>query len=71
MLFLIICLLLFIVIIRLFNKKEHFPFLISSPPKRNVSYDLRCDPYIPKTYNGPWAQSTIDYYYRPKCLNLI
>ena len=44
--------------------------MISSPPKRNVSYDLRCDPYIPKTYKGPWGQSTIDYYHRPKCLNL-
>ena len=39
-----------------------------SPPKRNVSYDLRCDPYIPKRNLGPWRQSTIDYYHRPKCL---
>ena len=52
------------------KNQEYFPFMISSPPKRNISYDLRCDPYIPKINISPWSQSTINYYYRPKCLNL-
>lgn len=68
-LFILIILLLSIIIIKLINT-EHFPFLIPSPPKRNMSYDLRCDPYIPKRNISPWRQSTIDYYYRPKCLEL-
>jgi len=27
--------------------------------KRNMSYDIRGDPYIPRTYTGPWNQSTL------------
>ena len=59
-----------LVLIKKLNK-EHFPFLISSPPKRNMSHDIRCDPYIPHKNISPWHQSTIDYYYRTKCLELI
>ena len=43
--------------------------LIMSPPKRNMPLDLRCEPPNPKLNTGPFRQSTIDYYYRPKCLN--
>jgi hypothetical protein len=63
----LICLL-FIFLIFFIRKYEYFPIPHMSPPKRNVSYDLRCDPYIPKRNLGPWRQSTIDYYHRPKCL---
>ena len=67
--FIIGILLLSIILIK-YISIENFPFLIQSPPKRNMSYDLRCDPYIPKKNISPWGQSTIDYYYRPKCLEL-
>lgn len=46
---------------------ESFLPFYSSPPKRNMPYDLRCIPYIPKK-NFPWNNSSYDYYYRPKCL---
>ena len=61
-------LILLIFLIYIFKNYEYFPSPYISQPKRNVSYDLRCDPYIPKRNLGPWRQSTIDYYYRPKCL---
>ncbi len=44
-----------------------FPMMYSSPPKRNMPYDLRCMPYIPKR-NFIWNNSPYGYYYRPKCL---
>ena len=47
---------------------EFFPFGQLSPLKRNMPLDLRCEPEIPKKHHGPWRQSSIDYYYRPKCL---
>jgi len=50
------------------NSKEFFPFGQLSPLKRNMSLDLRCEPKIPKVFHSPWRQSSIDYYYRPKCL---
>ena len=50
---------------------EGFPFYEMSPPKRNMTLDLRCEPEIPKK-KYPFHNSTIDYYYRPKCLgNLL
>ncbi len=54
-----------------FNKKtieNYLPFPVySSPPRRNMPYDLRCMPYIPKRH-FPWNNSPYGYYYRPKCL---
>lgn len=53
-----------------FYKKNDEPFQIfmkMSPPKRNISLDLRCEPQIPKKKYG-FYNSTIDYYERPKCL---
>ena len=44
-----------------------FPYGYSSPPRRNMPYDLRCMPYIPKRHFA-WNNSPYDYYYRPKCL---
>jgi len=67
-LFLIISLLLICLII--LTTKENFRFFYSSPPTRNMSYDLRCEPRIPRLNMGPWRESTIDYY-RPKCLTDI
>lgn len=57
------------VIIVLLNliKEPYYPFYEMSPPKRNMSLDLRCEPEIPKK-KYPFHNSTIDYYYRPKCL---
>ena len=64
----ILYLILTLSLILFLKHREHFPFYHMTPPKRNVSYDLRCDPYIPKKNLGPWRHSTIDYYHRPKCL---
>lgn len=45
------------------------PYYYSSPPKRNMPYDLRCiPPPIPRRLRVPWNNSPYDYYYRPKCL---
>jgi|APSaa5957512493_1039668.scaffolds.fasta_scaffold145072_2 hypothetical protein len=53
------------------NKEQFFPFYEMSPSKRNMSLDLRCEPEIPKK-KYPFHNSSIDYYYRPKCLgNLL
>ncbi len=50
------------------NNDEPFQmFMKMSPPKRNISLDLRCEPKIPKKNYG-FYNSTIDYYERPKCL---
>lgn len=38
-----------------------------NPPRRNMPYDLRCVPHVPKK-NFIWNNSPYDYYYRPKCL---
>ena len=36
------------------------PWNMLSPSTRNMSYDLRGDPFpIPYTYTGPWLNSTI------------
>ncbi len=46
---------------------RRFPGPYVNPPRRNMPYDLRCMPYIPKR-NFVWNNSPYDYYYRPKCL---
>jgi hypothetical protein len=47
----------------------HLPFY-SSPPKRNMSYDIRCEDPNPRI-EVPFRNSSIQYYYRPKCLRGI
>ena len=50
------------------SKETFFPrFGYSSPPTRNISYDIRCEPRIPYRPTGIWNQSTI-YPYPRKCL---
>lgn len=52
------------------NKNESFMlFYKSSPSTRNMSYDLRCEPKIPKI-DLPFRNSSIQPYYREKCLEL-
>lgn len=39
----------------------NYPFWnISLENTRNMSYDIRGDPYIPRVYTGPWNQSTLN-----------
>jgi len=66
-----IILILILIIVMVFSSVlEGFPFYEMSPPKRNMSLDLRCEPEIPKKKH-PFHNSTIDYYYRPKCLGTL
>ena len=66
-----IILILILIIVMVFSSVlEGFPFYEMSPPKRNMSLDLRCEPEIPKK-KYPFHNSTIDYYYRPKCLGTL
>jgi len=66
-----IILILILIIVMVFNSVlEGFPFYEMSPPKRNMSLDLRCEPEIPKK-KYPFHNSSIDYYYRPKCLGSL
>ena len=54
------------------RKNENESFMLcyeSSPSTRNMSYDLRCEPKIPKIYL-PFRNSSIQPYYREKCLDL-
>ena len=52
------------------NEKEQFRlFYESSPSTRNMSYDLRCEPKIPKL-DFSFKNSSIQPYYREKCLVL-
>lgn len=53
------------------NIKENFKLLFyeSSPSTRNMSYDLRCEPKIPKK-DTHFFSSSIQPYYRERCLNL-
>ena len=44
-------------------------FYESSPSTRNMSYDLRCEPVIPKLNYGI-MDSSIQPQYRSKCLEL-
>ena len=69
----LIILIIFIILLHiLFNKKKE-PFRLfyeSSPSTRNMSYDLRCEPIIPKN-NVLFPNSSIEPHYRRKCLELI
>ncbi len=49
------------------NKESFRLFYESSPSTRNMSYDLRCEPKIPKL-NFLFRNSSIQPYYRLKCL---
>ena len=44
-------------------------FYESSPSTRNMSYDLRCEPVIPKQNYG-LMNSSIQPHYRKKCLEM-
>ena len=64
-------LILVLLIIFLNNNRENFRmFWNVSPSTRNMSYDLRCEPKIPKR-NYPFYGSSIESLYRPKCLTNI
>ena len=53
--FLLLLLLIFIIVYLLFfDDIDNF-----FPTTRNMSYDIRGDPYIPKRYIGPWNMSSI------------
>ena len=53
------------------NNKEGFRlFYESSPSTRNMSYDLRCEPIIPKNHYVI-RNSSIEPYYRTKCLDSV
>jgi hypothetical protein len=53
------------------NNKEGFRlFYESSPSTRNMSYDLRCEPIIPKNQYGI-RNSSIEPHYRTKCLDIV
>ena len=45
-------------------------FYKSSPSTRNMSYDLRCEPIIPKQNYGI-MDSSIEPLYREKCLDIV
>ena len=45
------------------------PPTLSSPSTRNMSYDLRCEPEIPKSNDFPFYNTSIDHYRRTKCLS--
>ena len=64
-------LILVLLIIFLNNNRENFRmFWNVSPSTRNMSYDLRCEPKIPKR-NYPFYGSSIESLHRPKCLTNI
>lgn len=46
------------------------PFYKLSPSTRNMSYDLRCEPRIPKT-NNCFKNSAIELPHQYKCLEMI
>jgi len=53
-----------------YNTNEGFRlFYESSPSTRNMSYDLRCEPIIPKKDFGIMG-SSINPHYRRKCLDI-
>ena len=66
---LILLILIIILLYKILNKKkESFRlFYESSPSTRNMSYDLRCEPIIPKN-NFLFPKSSIEPHYRTKCL---
>lgn len=66
----IILIIILIIIIKINNLENFRLFYQLSPVKRNMSYDLRCEPHIPKQ-NFPFQNSSIMPYYREKCLNIV
>ena len=66
-LILIILLVCCIFISKFLYLKESFLFYQSSPSTRNMSYDLRCEPRIKKTYPY-WGASTIELPPQYRCL---
>ena len=67
----IIILVFVLLIIFLYDNKEGFSvFWNTSPSTRNMSYDLRCEPIIPKR-NYAFHGSSIEPLIRPKCLNIV
>ena len=67
MIFLIVPVLI-LLIFYLNQKKENFRiFWNPSPSTRNMSYDLRCEPKIPKK-DYYFRSSSIQPFIRPKCL---
>ena len=56
-----------------YSYKDEEPFRLfyeSSPSTRNMSYDLRCEPIIPKQ-NYLLRGSSIEPHYRRKCLDIV
>ena len=43
---------------------------LASPPTRNMSYDLRCEPEIEKNPEFPFSGSSLTYIPRERCLTL-
>jgi hypothetical protein len=67
----LVILILVLLIIFLNNNRENFrTFWNVSPSTRNMSYDLRCEPKIPKR-NYAFHGSSIEPLHRPKCLTDI
>lgn len=56
-------------ILIIIKSKETFIGILS-PSKKNMPYDLRCEPKIEKK-NFLFRNSSINYYVRPKCLKTI
>ena len=71
--YLLVLIIIVMIVYLIKNKKvnnENFRlFYESSPSTRNMSYDLRCEPKIPKM-NYFFRNSSIQPYYREKCLEL-
>ena len=69
----IVILVLFLILLYLvfFKKSENFEQIWwnVSPSTRNMSYDLRCEPIIPKR-NYAFYGSSIEPLVRPKCLEM-
>ena len=74
---LVVVLVILFLIINIYYKKKDVKlseeafrlFYESSPSTRNMSYDLRCEPVIPKLNYGI-MDSSIQPQYRSKCLEL-
>lgn len=67
--FILLTLFIFYVVVSRNIIEGHLPFY-SSPPKRNMSYDIRCEEPNPRV-EFPFNNSSIQYYYRPKCFRGI
>jgi len=69
-LILVILIVLYFLILNFLQIKESFPFLMMSPSTRNMSYDIRCEPTIPKV-NYPFMASSIEPKRQYKCLDIM